>query len=272
MRWRVRVLVLALGGLGVLGMLPSPAAARDDDDVALGWRTRFESEVSRRLDVPEDERLRYIAQLNEALVAGGHGADGPQAVLLVDRSVHVQAIFVLLKSHVGGWAWLGASPVSTGRVGAFDHFLTPLGVFVHGPENPDFRAEGTFNSRHIRGYGLRGMRVFDFGWVKAERGWGPGGQSAMRLQMHATDPVTLEPRLGRAESKGCIRIPASLNAFVDRHGLLDLDYEAAQAAGRPQWILRPDRTPIPWPGRLLVVIDSQRTERPGWSPAPSAGR
>ena len=44
-----------------------------------------------------------------------------------------------------------------------------------------------------------------FGWVIAERGWGAGGMSPMRLQMHATDPDRLEPRLGRAESKGWIR-------------------------------------------------------------------
>jgi hypothetical protein len=92
----------------------------------------------------------------------------------------------------------------------------------------------------------------------------------MRLQVHATDPVRLEPRLGRAASKGCIRITAALNRFLDRHGLLDAEYDAAQAAGRRQWILRPDRTTIPWPGRWLVVVDSQRRERPAWSPLPPA--
>ena len=50
------------------------------------------------------------------------------------------------------------------------------------------RAEGTRNALGIRGYGERGMRVYDFGWVMGDRGWGTGGRSAMRLQMHATDP------------------------------------------------------------------------------------
>jgi hypothetical protein len=177
---------------------------------------------------------------------------------------------VLLRPPGGPWCWLGATPASTGRVGAFEHFRTPLGVFLHGPHNPDYRALGTVNERGIRGYGARGLRVFDFGWVTAERGWGRGGTGTMRLQVHATDPVRLEPRLGRAASKGCIRITAALNRFLDCHGLLDAEYDAAQAAGRRQWILRLDRTTIPWPGRCLVVVDSQRRERPAWSPLPPA--
>ena len=168
-----------------------------------------------------------------------------------------------------GWRWLGATRTSTGRPGSFEHFLTPLGVFEHNLDNPDFRAEGTYNSLHIRGYGLRGMRVFDLGWVAAERGWGRGGISLMRLQMHATDPDVLEPRLGRAASKGCIRIPASLNSFIDRYGLLDEAYFEALVQGKTMWVLREDREPTPWPGRYVVVVDSQTTERPDWAALPS---
>jgi hypothetical protein len=110
--------------------------------------------------------------------------------------------------------------------------------------------------------------VFDFGWVLAERGWGTGGKSPMRLQMHATDPDVLEPRLGRTESKGCIRIPAALNDFLDRHGILDADYEEARVRGERLWQLGPDRQPIDWPGRYLVIVDSQAGSRPPWSPLP----
>ena len=53
------------------------------------------------------------------------------------------------------------------------------------------------------------------------KGGANGAMSVMRLQMHATDPDHLEQRLGTAQSKGCIRIPASLNEFIDRHGVLD---------------------------------------------------
>ena len=91
----------------------------------------------------------------------------------------------------------------------------------------------------------------------------------MRLQMHATDPRVLEPRLGRIASEGCIRIPATLNAFLDVHGVLDADYEAAVADGEKLWILRASRQTIPWPGPNLVIVDSQATERPFWSPLPT---
>lgn len=107
--------------------------------------------------------------------------------------------------------------MSTGKPGTFEHFVTPLGVFLHTPDIPDFRSVGTYNSNHIRGYGERGMRIFDFGWQLAERGWGKGGSSQMRLAMHATDPDRLAKRLGTVASEGCIRIPATLNRFLDIH-------------------------------------------------------
>jgi hypothetical protein len=91
----------------------------------------------------------------------------------------------------------------------------------------------------------------------------------MRLQMHATDPRVLEPRLGRVASEGCIRIPATLNVFLDVHGVLDADYEAAVASGEKLWILKASRQTMPWPGRNLVIVDSQVTERPFWSPLPT---
>lgn len=235
---------------------------------ATPWREQFAREVDRRLEVPLDEQRRYMALLQQGLTHAAIDVTATQAFVLVDRSAKVQAAFVIVGVADGTWQWIGASPVSTGKVGAFDHFLTPLGVFAHTLANPDFRSEGTSNENHIRGYGLRGRRVFDFGWAVAERGWGAGGTSQMRLQMHATDPGVLEPRLGRVESKGCIRIPATLNAFLDQHGILDMDYEEAQAAGKSLWVLGADRRLIPWPGRYLVIIDSQTTEQPPWSPLP----
>jgi hypothetical protein len=92
----------------------------------------------------------------------------------------------------------------------------------------------------------------------------------MRLQMHATDPDVLEQELGERHSKGCIRIPARLDAFIDHYGLLDADYERAVRDGESLWDLRPDREPTRWPGRYLVVVDSGRQERPAWTPRPSA--
>ncbi len=160
---------------------------------------------------------------------------------------------------------VGAASVSTGSPGRFEHFETPLGVFNHSLNNLDFRAEGTKNKFGIRGCGRKGTRIYDFGWVPAAKGWGNGAMSVMRLQMHATDPNLLEQRLGTAQSKGCIRIPASLNELIDRYGVLDLDYLEKTDDGRRLWVLRSDRTPTLWPGRYLAVIDSMSGERPDWS-------
>jgi hypothetical protein len=90
----------------------------------------------------------------------------------------------------------------------------------------------------------------------------------MRLLLHATDPDLLEPKLGSVQSKGCIRIPASLNRLLDQHGLLDADYEDALAEGRHLWVLSPQRTPAADAGRYLIVVDTQRAKRPAWSPSP----
>ncbi len=230
----------------------------------------FMREVDRRLEVPAAEQAGYAERLEQALAHAAVQDPRPQYFVLVDRSPHVQAAFVYWRSPEGGLQFIGASPVSTGRPGEFEHFLTPRGVFAHSIANMDFRAEGTRNALGILGYARKGMRIYDFGWVGAERTWGAGGMGVMRLQMHATDPQLLEPRLGLWHSKGCIRIPASLNVFIDRHGLLDADYEAAERAGERLWVLRPDREPTPWPGRWLVVIESQRGARPAWSPRPAA--
>ena len=221
-----------------------------------------------RLDVPPDEQADYANKLAAVLANAGIADSQPQYFILVDRSPMIQAAFVYWGSSDVAWHLIGASPVSTGRPGEYDHFLTPLGVFKHSLANLDFRAEGTRNSNGIRGYGSKGMRIYDFGWAKGMRTWGAPGLSQLRLQMHATDPDLLEPLLGGWHSKGCIRIPASLNMFIDRHGLLDSDYEAAARAGRHFWVLHPDRAATPWPGRWLVVIDSERRERPAWSPPP----
>lgn len=54
----------------------------------------------------------------------------------------------------------------------------------------------------------------------------------MRSQMHATDPDSLEKRPRTAQPKGCIRIPATLNLFLDWHAILDADYEEVVAQRR----------------------------------------
>ncbi len=228
-------------------------------------RADFEREVSRRLTLPADVQDEYAMLTQEALARAGVADARAQFVVTVDRSRFVQAAFVYWRGGDGAWRFIGASPASTGRPGEFEHFLTPLGVFAHSLNNPDFRAEGTLNDNGIRGYGAKGMRVFDFGWVDGERTWGQGGRGVMRLQLHATDADKLEPLLGQWHSKGCIRIPASLDAFLDRYGLLDADYEAAMRAGEHFWVLPAERTPTPTPGRGVVVHETTRNLRPAWA-------
>lgn len=222
----------------------------------------FVVEVDRRLVPSAEEVIEWRGLLQRAFVVAEVATPNGQFVLVVDRAPHAQAAVLWWLPPEGGFdaaRVVGASPVSTGRATGYDHFETPLGVFPHSLANPDFRAEGTPNAQGICGYGARGMRVFDFGRQQGWRGWGGGGWGQMRLQMHATDPQRLEPRLGTQQSKGCIRIAASLNRFLDHHGVLDADYDAAIARGESFWVLRPDRQVTPWAGRWLVVVDRERS-------------
>ena len=248
---------LALSGLAWGGTISAPELA-----------VIYVSSVDRKLVVPPEETQRYAGLAELAFGRASIRPAGPQYVLVVDRDPHVQAALLLWRSGDGVYQLVGASPVSTGAPGTFDHFQTPLGVFEHGPWNPDFRAEGTFNQNGIRGYGGKGMRVFDFGWQRAPKGWGDGAPIDMRLQMHATDPDALEPRLGSAQSKGCVRIPGTLNRLLDHYGVLDANYEEAAAEGRAFWVLDPQGEPVAAPGRYVVVVDSGLSERPEWSPMP----
>lgn len=265
-RGLARLLLAALGaGSSRTPARPIASPGITVDDVA----ARFAREVDRRLIVPEDEQIRYASVLVRTLADARVHLERPQWVVVIDRSAWVQAAMVWWVAPQDTPRLVGATPASTGRPAGFEHFETPTGIFEHRLDPLDFRAEGTLNALGIRGYGDRGMRVYDFGWALARRGWRPGEQ-LMRLQMHATDRQRLEPRLGRRESKGCIRIPASLDVWIDRYGVLDAAYEEALAGGRRFWVLRRDREPTPWSGRYLVVVDTQRSARPAWSPLPGA--
>lgn len=249
--------------------LPEAAIASADHGIPL--TLAFAQMVEPRLYPTPADTANYANALKQALERDRRQIDLPQCVLLVDRNPHVQVMLVFWGGAGLAWRLLGASPVSTGLPGRYEHFATPLGTFDHVPANPDFRAEGTRNTLGIRGYGVRGSRVYDFGWVQAPKGWGNQAVSVMRLQMHATDPDVLEPRLGTAQSKGCIRISASLNRFIDFFGLIDKAYELdEQQKGRSSWVLPKDRIAAPWAGRYLVIVDSMSIDRPTWSPVPKS--
>jgi len=224
----------------------------------------FEQQVTRRLEVPPTEQEHYAQLLMSALNDAGLSQLPPQYFLVVDRSPEIQAAMIFWKSPDGAFDLIGATPVSTGRPGTYEHFVTPLGVYEHRISNPDFRSRGTRNKFGIRGYGARGMRIFDFGWVRAPKGWGDQALSRLRLQVHATDPNRLDPRLGTVQSEGCVRTTASFNVFLDHYGILDGDYEHS-TKGQRSSVLSSNRAPTPWSGRYLVVVDSQSHERPVWA-------
>jgi len=264
---RIGILIPAM--LAVSGSTAASALLDGESLDGTSLAQNYAQEVDRRLTIPETEQQTWASLLSTLL---GDKELGPQYVVLVDRNPLIQAVAIYWIAPDGTFHFIGASPVSTGKPGSFDHFITPIGVFEHTVANPDFRAQGTRNENGILGYGRRGMRVYDFGWQQAERGWGRGGQATMRLQMHATDPEFLEHRLGTIQSKGCIRIPATLDTFIDRHAILDADYEQAIAAGQTFSVLSKARESSPWSGRYLVIIDTGRKSRPLWSPLPGKRR
>ena len=272
--WLVRFVALATAGMaatataGAASFDPILESRTTAPSTAIPLISEFEQAVATRLRPPPEVVAVYAMRLGQELDLAGVRLDRPQFVALVDRSPNAQALLLFVGGADAAWRLVGAAPVSTGLPGRYEHFKTPLGVFDHSVAHLDYRAEGTKNKFGIRGYGHKGARVYDFGWVTAARGWGKGTMSAMRLQMHATDADRLEPKLGTAQSKGCIRIPASLNEFIDRYGVLDADYLDKLVKGSRFWVLRNDRTPTPWSGRYLVVVDSMADSRPDWSPSP----
>lgn len=213
--------------------------------------------VPQRPSTPERDQS-WITGAQALLAANGQTIDRPQLILAVDRNPAMQQLAILLARPEGPWEVIGGSRVSTGQAGRRHYYITPTGVFPHTDAILDWRAEGTFNENRIRGLGLRGMRVWDFGWVTASKGWrGNGAQGEIRLLLHATDPDVLERRLGRPASQGCVRVPTAMNRFLDLHGVLDIDHERAAASDeRFRALLHRDRSPTPLAGRLMVVIDT----------------
>jgi hypothetical protein len=265
MRSRFLTIAMAFIGVFLCAAVPCPLWAHADFGANDGTilAALYAQQVDRRLDIPESEQRAYAELLAKELAA--EDSNGAQYVVLVDRNKFVQAAMIYWMSLDRIFHFIGASPVSTGKPGTFEHFITPTGVFEHTIDNLDFLSEGTRNPFGIRGYGRKGMRVYDFGWQTAQKGWDGGGESELRLQMHATDPDLLEQKLGTPQSKGCIRIPATMNAFIDHYGILDGDYEKAVAEGMTFWVFSKTREATPWSGRFLVVVDTGRTKRPAWS-------
>ena len=234
-----------------------PPTAIDVDGETASLQAALHREVPNlTVDTPGASRT-WIARAQSAIATSAFKIDRPQLVVVVDRNPKIQQMRILLVRSEGPWTDLGGTKVSTGQAGRRDYYITPTGVFLHTDAIMDWRAEGTFNENHIRGLGVKGMRVWDFGWHTATKGWGAGESGDIRLLLHATDPDYLERRIGHPASKGCVRIPAAMNRFLDHHGVLDADYErAARGDVRYAALLLPDRRPTPLAGEALVIVDS----------------
>ena len=253
----------------VAAVLPDAAPAAEPpalDEVArevevLRLREAFAAEVPHAVLRTPARDAEWVALAQAEAAANGFAPDRPQLLVVVDRSPRVQGLAVLMAMPGGDWKVIGTTRVSTGSMGRYDHYVTPRGVFHVTGAILGYRAEGTLNGFGIRGLGGKGMRVWDFGWQRARKGWaeevGKPDSTLIRLEMHATDPDKLEQRIGHAASQGCIRIPTVMNRFLDLHGVLDAEYERAAATDiKFRALLLPNRIPSPLAGNTLVVIDS----------------
>ena len=264
----------ANGGISAPLMLPppplAPAAVRAE-------AARLGAELAR--DVPDSVREtpradeRWIELAKAMLARSRVTLRSPQLLVVVDRNPRVEQLALVVAQPNAPWLVIGGTHVSTGQAGRFDHYITPTGVFVHDASIMDYRAEGTYNQNHIRGLGVKGMRVWDFGWQTARKGWRDDGeQGQIRLLMHATDPANLARRIGRPASDGCVRVPADMNRFMDHYSVLDREYlQAARLDDAYDRgigsVLPADRDPTPLAGDKLVVVDSSEP----WPSVPIAG-
>src|SRR5215467_10664989 len=119
----------------LIALHPGTTASAADDGRRLA--PLFEQQVTRRLNVPEADQAKYAQLLNSALENAEVSQLPAQYILLVDRNPHVQAAMIEWKAPDGMFYLIGATPVSTGRLGRYEHFVTPLGVYEHRTGNPD---------------------------------------------------------------------------------------------------------------------------------------
>ncbi|WP_243440044.1 hypothetical protein [Fundidesulfovibrio soli] len=182
-----------------------------------------------------------------------------QYFVYADRNPKTQFVLVgFYDSDARHIEFLGADLMSSGNLEkGGDYYVTPTGVFENLVDNFGYRALGTPNQEGWRGLGAKDSRVWDFGDQKSVKKYKGGNTvSQMRLLMHSTDPDKGEPRLGRTDSKGCVRISHTLNHFLDTYAILDLNYEQWAKTRPESWLLKKDRRPVSHPGKYLIVGDS----------------
>jgi hypothetical protein len=200
---------------------------------------RYQALVDRQLQVPDNEVLIYGGLAESEMAGQRETLVGPQYMLVVDSCPSVQAAFLFWRLLPGRYELIGASPASTGNPEQAGCMQTPQGVFA--------QAEVEYARRLT-------SRVYDFGMHRARKG-ATGGFAPLRLQARAATGPT-GALLGTPQSDGCILLPPGLVAFLDQFGVLDAARNGA---------LTPSGEALPFAGRYLVVVDSERDERPEWA-------
>lgn len=201
------------------------------------------------IDKEFDAAQYMLASKNIELVPG-------HFFVIVDRGVN-QLLMIIYPHSKDEWELIASSHVSTGKPGRKEHFKTPTGVFQLDGSILDYRAEGTFNQNHIRGIGLKGSRVWDFGWQTTEDWRTQTDTMKIRMEMHATDPANLEYRIGRADSEGCIRIPSKINKLLDINGILDQHPNDLVQEGDRAWkaLLGKNHKYLQSAGDTVIIVD-----------------
>lgn len=110
------------------------------------------------IDMPETER-GWVVRTQAAIAGSDLKISRPELLVVVDRNPDVQQPRLILARTDAPWHSLGGTKVSTGQTGRPDYYVTPTSVFLHTDAILDWRAEGTYNDQHIRGLGVKGMRV-----------------------------------------------------------------------------------------------------------------
>ncbi len=231
------------------------ATAREIDSL----RSIFQETVS-HLQVTDPIYLSWMRQeviKSFAEDVESHLAHIPQYFVFVDRNPAKQLIMVGFYHPIGDIVdVVGWDHTSTGEPSRPGHFITPTGVYEHSTSIIGYRARGIRNESGWLGIGVEGSRVWDFGWQATPHT--KGGQTwtaNIRLHLHATDPEFGEARLGRPDSKGCVRVSGAMNRFLDHFGILDADYEDNPHIA--SWLLDPQRETVSHPGRFMIVADSK---------------
>lgn len=213
-------------------------------------KTLFLEKVSQKVKI-EQNYLHFILA-DAAKMVKEKNWTRSQYFVYVDRNPIRQIVFIfffdLFSKNI---ELIGVDKVSTGNPKRKGHFLTPTGIFENTVKNFGYRALGTRNDKGWKGLGEKGSRVWDFGWQKTEY---KKKKREIRLLLHATDPVYGEKRLGKIDSKGCVRISAKLNKFLDQYGILDEDYYKSHL-NAVRWLLKLDQ-PVAFAGKYLLIGDS----------------